>query len=488
MKITFTPRNMAVMLFKRKKALGGFFGVCVALTAIYVAISPYKYESDATVIVNLNTRDLADLGNDSTRQVTLSADLAKDVVDSQISILTSLDVRRAVLEKLGVDKVYPTIARRTPLWGTPMDSAIERLGKDLTVKAPVNSMVLEIALLNQDPSIAQSALRALLDAFFERQARISRNPRTDFVQQQLQAARLDVDKAQKAYLDYREQESISSLDDERLQLLKERTDQEELLYTAKTELADAEQQAATLQAALAQTPEVVTLTNENDRTLHEVDDAQTNLTNVEARYRQASQTYTDTNPLLADERENLRAARARLAQIREGSASRPRTGPNPVYQNLTAAVTGAAAKLNALRPVVDLRATQLEELNRRLDHLDSAEGKLLDLRRELDVAAENYQTYLQRTTEARVAEDLNRASITSLGLAQASSLPFEPARPRVLLLLALSIVIGAIGGVGLCLTLEILDETITLPEQIEPLLGLPVLVALGNISGGKGRG
>jgi uncharacterized protein involved in exopolysaccharide biosynthesis len=487
MRVTFTPRNIAVMLFKRRRTLEVFFGACVVLTSVYLLVVTYKYESNATVIVNLNARDLADQGNNTTGQGQLSADLAKEIVESQISILTSLDVARDVFEKLGIDKVYPAIAAETPWFGTPMDAAIKRLGKDLTVIAPADTTVLEIALLNHDPLVAQTTLQALLDAFFDRQARITRNPRTIFVQQQLQAARLDVDAAQKAYLAYREQESISSLDDERLQLIKERADLEEALNSAQAALADAEQQAATLQAALAQTPEVVTLTDENDRTLHEVDDAQTNLTNAENRYRLAAQTYTNGNPLLADERENRRAAQARLAQIRRDSASRPRAGPNPVYQNLSAAVTEAVAKLNAQRPVVDLRAKQLEDLNRRLNHLDSAEGKLLDLRRELDVAAENYQTYLQRTTAARVAEDLNRASITSLGLAQTASLPFEPARPKVLLLLALSIVIGIIGGVGLCLTLEILDETITLPEQIEPLLGLPVLVSLAEISSAPRR-
>ena len=483
MTVDFSPRNIAIGIFRRKWAYAAFFCACVGLTAVYLALTPYKYESEATVIVNLNVQDLADMPakDGGQNQVNLTADLAKDIVESQISILTSIDVRRAALEKIGIGKVYPVIADRTPSWGTPMDAAIKQLGKDLTVIAPANTMILEVALLNHDPAIAKATLQALLDAFFERQGQITRNPRIRFVEQQLASSRRQLDRAEKAYLVYRQEQSISSLDEERSLLLKERTDLEETLDTAEADVADAVQRTAVLRAALTHTPSRTLLSNENDRTMHQVDDATSNLNNAEDRYRQAVQTYAPTNPLMRDEQSNLAAARQQYANAAHASRSRRRVGANIAYQNLVPIVAQSSAEIPAGKAKVELRTKELNDINRRLQHLDRSEGTLLDLKRALDVAATNYQTYLQRVTVARVAEDLNRASITSLGLAQPATLPFEPARPRMLLLLALAIVVGLIGGFGLVLMLEILDETLMRPDQVRSVLGLPVLASIAKV-------
>lgn len=483
MSIDFSPRSVAVGIFRRKWAYGLFFCACVGLTAIYLALSPYKYESEATVIVNLNTQDIADVPakDGSSSQLNLTADLAKDVVESQISIITSLDVRREALEKVGLEKVYPTIADDVPTWGTPMDAGVKQLGKDLDVIAPTDTMVLEVSMLNHDPAIAQATLQAILNAFFERQSQVTRNPRIQFVEQQLNTARRDLDQAQNAYFAYRRQQSISSLDEERSQLLKERTDLEEAFDGAKADLVSATQRTTVLRATLSRTPSSVLLSNENDRTMHQVDDATANLVGAENRYRQAEQTYAPNNPMLDDERANLDAAQEQYEKTARSSGSRRRVGANLAYQNLIPIVAQSRAGIPAGQAIVDLRASELNDIDQRLRHLDQSEGTLLDLKRALDVAVANYQTYLQRITEARVAEDLNRASITSLGLAQPATLPFEPARPRVLLMLALAIVVGLVGGFGLVLVLEMFDETLARPEQVRNALGLPVLVSLAKV-------
>jgi succinoglycan biosynthesis transport protein ExoP len=73
---------------------------------------------------------------------------------------------------------------------------------------------------------------------------------------------------------------------------------------------------------------------------------------------------------------------------------------------------------------------------------------------------------------------MNQAGITNLSVVQAPSLPYRPSRPRKLLLLGLALFAGLAGGLALCLLLEMLDDTIALPEQVEALTGIPLLAVV----------
>ena len=75
---------------------------------------------------------------------------------------------------------------------------------------------------------------------------------------------------------------------------------------------------------------------------------------------------------------------------------------------------------------------------------------------------------------------MNQAGITNLSVVQAPSMPYRPARPRKLLLFALALFAGLAGGLALCLLMEMLDDTIALPEQVEALTGLPLLAVVDD--------
>jgi len=44
----------------------------------------------------------------------------------------------------------------------------------------------------------------------------------------------------------------------------------------------------------------------------------------------------------------------------------------------------------------------------------------------------------------------------------------------------MAIALGLFGGLGLCFFLEAMGETIGMPEQVEPLLGVPVIATLNR--------
>jgi uncharacterized protein involved in exopolysaccharide biosynthesis len=451
--VHLSPRYVAYTLFKRWQVFALFFMACMLLAGLYVALVPWRYESDAQIVFKIGEQDIAEanptLPPGQMRQQA-SGDIMRRIVNTQLDILQSTDVTRATLEKVGVAKVYPEIAKSPPsFFGTPIspiDAANNRLvNKDLTVTVAPNSNTLEVSLLNTNPLVAQQTLRTLIAVFMAKDSEVMRNPRANFLEEQVAAARAKVNAAQNALLEYKRENGITSLDHERLLLLNQRDLLEQDLSAENT-------------TSLQQS----------------VTSAHNLLAGAEQRYLQAEQTYTPDNPLLQDARRALVLARRQYDTLMQSLANNPGSRPQPLGRPRSAS---KAAANNAL---TNLWVNQLKSVNDRLDHLNQAEGGLLNLQRQLAVASQDYTTFMQRTADARVTEALNQQGTPSIAVSQEPTLPFKPAKPRILLVLALGVVLGLFGGFGLCFFLEATSETIGLPEQVEPLLGLPVVATLNR--------
>jgi uncharacterized protein involved in exopolysaccharide biosynthesis len=483
MKLQLTPRNVAFILFKRRRAFTIFFAAVALLTVLYVILVPWRYESTAAIVVKVDEQNLADpkLQQPAGQaQPQANLELAKYIVNSHVDILESDDVARATLLKLGVAKIYPKIAANPPwFFGTVLDAAVSRFEKDLDVKVDKDSNTLLVGLYNNDPAVAQEALRTLIAAFMDKQAQVMRDPLSDFMKEQLDAARALVDKSQTAYLDYRQQAGVSSLTDERSLLLNQRDDIEESISEAEAKLASARSSRDALRASLATMPQDIQLSNENDQILRQVDSARDRLATAEQRYLEAKQSFAPDNPLLQDARAAVDLARQNFETTAKSPAGRVRSGVNPVRQTLETQLRQTEADLAAEQAATVQWQDNLKSVQARLDHIDRVEGEVSNLQRQLDVAVDDYKAYLARTEEARISEALNRQRITSLGISQEPNLPYQP-KPAIPLILTLAVLVGFAGGVALCFALELGDATIGMPEQVESRIGLPVLVTLNH--------
>lgn len=114
--------------------------------------------------------------------------------------------------------------------------------------------------------------------------------------------------------------------------------------------------------------------------------------------------------------------------------------------------------------------------------VNALKGDVLDLRnrsiqynilqREVDTSRTLYDGLLQRYKEVGVAGNVAANNISIVDPAVA---PQRPSKPRLLVNLALSLLVGIGLGAVIAFLLEALDETLAAPEDVETKLGLPVL-------------
>lgn len=162
----------------------------------------------------------------------------------------------------------------------------------------------------------------------------------------------------------------------------------------------------------------------------------------------------------------------------------------PVMQQLTAQIEELDRQIDAQMEVIrssirgqyEVAARQEASLEAQVSGLKSGVMDLRDrsiqyniLQREVDTNRTLYDGLLQRYKEVGLAGGVGTNNISVVDRA---SPPSSPSEPNPLLNLTLSLVIGLVLGALGALVLELLDETIQNPNEVEAKLGIPLLGAV----------
>lgn len=175
----------------------------------------------------------------------------------------------------------------------------------------------------------------------------------------------------------------------------------------------------------------------------------------------------------------LRTAEERVRQMREtGSA----TGMGAVLQNrvtdLQGQLTNLAPRLTEQHPDIIRLKSQLSQVESQLQALPRAELEYARLSREMEINQRMYGTLRERLEEARIAE---AEKVPDASIIERAPVPASPISPRKPLGLSIGLLLGAILGCVLAFVTETTDTSIGTIEDVETLLGLPVLAVIPHI-------
>jgi len=122
-------------------------------------------------------------------------------------------------------------------------------------------------------------------------------------------------------------------------------------------------------------------------------------------------------------------------------------------------------------------------------------SKMIDVQartntRVIEISAEHERPQVATNVANTVAEVFReRASvimnIENIQIIDAAIVPDEPAKPNKMLNITLSILIGLAIGIGIAFLLEFMDNKIRTPEDVEEILGLPVMGIILNFDNNK---
>lgn len=131
----------------------------------------------------------------------------------------------------------------------------------------------------------------------------------------------------------------------------------------------------------------------------------------------------------------------------------------------------------ALRNAMTAQQTRLAELREYRSQLNL-------LTRNVDIAQRAYETAMQRAVEKKVE---SRASLSNISILNDASIPFIPARPRILLNIALSAVVGTLLGLCAIYLMEMFDRRVRMAGDLENEWNMPLLAELNGWQATPGR-
>lgn len=438
-----TSREFLAVVFRRKWIIIGLFLVSTATVVIVSLTSPHDYASTGRVLVKRGEQESVMVPG--RRMVAWEEDLA-----TEAQVVKSWTVRARAQEL--ADTRAKTPAERIRL--RPADIDVQVIGQ---------SNVIEFSYADRDPSVAQRACQAVIDAYVDYRSASGSLPYPKaFFEDELGRVASAIDSLERVRREFSVSQGVIDLDEQGrtgLGLL------QSLLHdrsAASVQLAD-ENGSLRVMMAMRDDPEVdlpVTGTGFiNEDALRELKRA---IVGQETRVAQLGEHYRDDAPQLVDARATLATMKGLLKREVDNRLQLSR------------------ARIQGLQSQVDTLDKQIAALRAELGGMPAKESRLSDLDRRLTVLKTRYASLTEDSDHARVTEQTSRR-ISVLVLSPAGL--GRQANSRDYVRLALAPAFSLVVGLGLAFFIDGLDTRLRTAGQLEDALELPVLASLNERKG-----
>jgi len=132
------------------------------------------------------------------------------------------------------------------------------------------------------------------------------------------------------------------------------------------------------------------------------------------------------------------------------------------------------AKRQSRQREAELQAAMAAQRARLLE-LKEHRNELTVLTRNVESAQRTYEAAMQRSVVSQVE---SRASQTNVALLNPAVAPRTPSHPKIALNIALSVVVGAMLGIGMAILTELLDRRVRTPSDLDHGQSVPLLAVL----------
>jgi len=466
-------------LFRKRVWLIGFFILGVLFVIIlYNELIPPLYQTELSVIYEELIQPIPNTQFFQTRQ------RRETILSNQVEEITSRRFFQQVADSIAGDYL--------PAFHIPETISSEKMArkyigslirKNTQVLVPENnSNVIKIKYINENPEltyhVAQKIAAVITYHTIEQRKQSISNAR-QLIENQLQVYKTKLDTAEKRLMDFKESQKISFLNQETNQLLKQITEAEVLLNTAKSQQKATEQRLKFIRGKI-QSEQNGLVATATDALIPRLEKLSDKLVDLELqRTDLLMKGYSKQHPRLVKLDREISQARQNLASetkqlIRQGKFVDPVSQLGDLLQE---SVT-LEANLKAYEAQVRALTKILNDYDTKIQRLPEMELQLARLVRDVKTNEKIYTMLLEERERTRIVEAQNRGN---LRLIDAPEMPTSPFRPRKKLNLMIGFLIGLIIGSLMVFVLESLDTSIKTAEDVKKYTALSVLGTIPRI-------
>lgn len=459
-----------LMVLRKHQWLIAFF--LLAVVSI-VTIATFRmqpiYEATARVEIDReNTGAIHLTGSDDQYDAYIDTE---DYIVTQSKILQSETLAMQTVKLMGLDRLpqfggQPGKPTKPAIPGSEASltrpAALGAFLGGLSIKRVPNSRLLDVTFEATDPVLAARIVNAHLNNFIEQNFRSRFEAATqasNWLTGQLNEMKIKVENAEDARLAYEREHQIWTID--------EKSDiSSQKLAELERQLTDAEAERINKEAVyqLAQSGSYDSIAAVRGSGV--IQDILKQQTTLSAQYTDAVNQYGPKYPKV------LRIQ----AQLKDLDELLAREKLN-IGNQLEADYRGARQREILLKEALDQQKAEVNATAEKLVQYSI-------LKREADTNKQLYDGMLQKLKEAGITAGLRSSNIR---VVDPALIPTGPSRPNKTRNILLSIVVGLLGGVGLALLREYLDNTVKTPDDIETLARLPSLAVVPALTSASGK-
>lgn len=468
------------VVYRRKWSIGLVSALVLGLGAAYLITAVPQYRSTASLVVRFggSAVPVTNLARDAAATVIDSAE-RRELIQAHSDLLTSPDMAEAIINKIGLARLYPAIAAQPPAIGTPMDAAIKRFNADLFVSPEVVGTVIRFGFTSPDPVLAKATLDALIDEYMRRESEIFSDSNFAFKKAQAGQAYATLIATQQALSAYKAKAGISDFETQMNALIQQQSELKGRLHVAEVALAEATQRKSALAALL--TNVAVAVTNTSSDKFRQVDEAQARLNELQARERELTASHGPDWPAARTLRASIAEAQSTMAAMTAASANRRQSTQSSVYSNLQTDLLRVSAEAESGAQAVSLVTTQLGEVGKRITALEAERAGLQERQRNLELADSTYRSIAMSLEDSRITADRLKDGISRIAVITEPDLPLVPTSPRYKLLSLFIALAAAMAGLVVGFTRELMDDRFVSAKQVAGRLKVPVLATFDKV-------
>jgi polysaccharide biosynthesis transport protein len=418
---------------------------------VYLVLTPRIYNSRAVIQIDQEAQKVVNI-QDPNPEDFKSVEVLKTIEQTLMSDTLLLRVIKAD----GLDK-DPLFAPPKENGSAYLDSElVGRFKKKLTVTLRRGTRLIDVVVEDIDPKRAQPLTQSMVTEFvdqnFDQKFSVSKVA-NDFLIQEADRLKAKLHNSELAVQQYREDHHAVSLE-EKQNIVVEKLKELNLKVTeARSERLKLEADVATIQRAKKNPQDLLLLSSVT--ALPVVADLRKQISDREADFAQLKERYGELHPKYIE-------AQAQIKDLKQNLSRTLLNSGELVTKSYQAAKATEDKLLGELK---DQEEAALE--------LNKIAIPYNVLEREVESDRALYESVLTGMKQTNVNQGLGQRY--NIRVIESPLVAATPAKPRKLLILALAVLAGFLVGNALVLGIAMADSSIRSVNQVEEILGLPVL-------------
>ena len=399
----YAPSDFVTLLWRERGLMLAVFLLILLLGLGFAFTLKKAYPASSSVLIQLGQEYVYEpRAGDAGRGAVPDTD---SLVQSEVEILQSGELRERVIRRIGLANVFPTLAARYSA-ASPADKvltmskAIESMGKDLTVASAPDNPVVRISYEHEDPVMAARVVNTLLEEYLIYRRSVLIHPSSPVFERQRVMFEDQLDKADAAYQDFLNTNDIGDFTAQKTAATQLVGQIEAQRYAAEVTLQDRQARLAVLDTQLTQISPEVGLYRDIDAT------ATTRLAALRVQREEALAAYLPSTDTVKNIEAQIAQLEAGVAAGRTTTDGSRRIGVNPVHQTLQTERIQTAAEIAALQQSLTAYAAQSAKATDQLQRLAALEPQFQALTMDRDVLQTSVRDFTVRERQDEAARQI----------------------------------------------------------------------------------